>query len=115
MARIFSPGPSLPRPRAPKRVLSHAHVADDAHQARADAEVAAAVAAVDRWCMSDAGPLDLDLSDSCMAAVDAAEARAVELGASVTRPAGDRVVLRLRVSSVGHPVLGIPSPPGDEG
>lgn len=100
MARIFSPRRS-PAPRK-ARPLSQAGVGDAAHQARADAECAAAVAAVDRAYESDKVSAEIDLTDSCMAAVEAAEARASELGATSTRSThGGRVVVKLALGSGG--------------
>ena len=77
MARQFSnPFPPARPRRAPKRSLSQASIAGDAHQQRADDEIAAAVTAVDRWYEKGGqGSPDIDLTDSCMAAVEAAEAR----------------------------------------
>ncbi len=97
MARQFSnPFPPARPRRAPKRVLSQASVAGDAHEQRAADEVAAAVLAVDRWFeKGGASSPDIDLTDSSMAAVEAAEARAAELGIASTRLTAGRVIVRL--------------------
>lgn len=79
-----------PAPKAPR------NVADEAHAARAAAEVAAAVAAVDAWYESAAPEIDLDLTNSCVAAVEAAEARAAEMGVIAGRAPGKGVIVRLR-------------------
>ena len=72
-----------------------AEIAGSAHEARVSTEVASAVAAVDAWFMADAGPLELDLTDSSMAAVEAAEHRVSVLGAVATRAVvGGRVLVR---------------------
>lgn len=97
MARQFSnPFPPARPRRAPKRVLSQASVAGDAHEQRAADEVAAAVLAVDRWFeKGGVSSPDIDLTDSSMAAVEAAEARAAELGIASTRLTAGRVIVRL--------------------
>lgn len=105
MARQFSnPFPPARPRRAPKRSLSQASIAGDAHQQRADDEIAAAVTAVDRWYEKGGqGSPDIDLTDSCMAAVEAAEARASELGIASARFTAGRVIVRLMSRSASDP------------
>lgn len=71
-------------------------MADAAHAARADAEVASAVAAVDAWYESASPEDDLDLTHSSLAAVEAAEKRAADLGVVSSRLPGKSVVVRMR-------------------
>lgn len=58
-----------------------------------------AVEAVDAWFESGAPSFDLDLSDSSQAAVDAAKARAADLGIVAVQVPGRRVVVRLVASA----------------
>jgi len=96
MARQTNPFPPARPRRAPKRALSQASIAGDAHEQRAADEVAAAVNAVEGWYEKGGiGSPDIDLTDSCMAAVEAAEARASELGIASTRLTVGRVIVRL--------------------
>lgn len=90
MARALRKIPQR-RPPAPKRP---SNIAGPEHAERASAEVAAALAAVDSWAEGD-GEATIDLTDSCMAAVEAATERARDLGAVVSTIPGKRVVLRL--------------------
>lgn len=92
MARTFPP--ARPPARRPAKRMP-AEIAGPAHEARVSSEVASAVAAVDAWFMADAGPLELDLTDSSMAAVEAAEHRVSVLGGVSTRSiVGGRVLVR---------------------
>lgn len=82
--------------RRPPAAKAPRNVADAAHAARADAEVASAVAAVDAWYESASPEGDLDLTHSSLAAVEAAEKRAADLGVVSSRLPGKSVVVRMR-------------------
>ena len=94
--RSSAPGKPAPRQRG------QSNLAGPEHAARASAQVDAAVSAVDAWYESGEPSGEIDLTDSCMAAVEAAEARASELGATSTRSThGGRVVVKLALGSGG--------------
>ncbi len=91
-----SPRNTRPRPSARPARPRPSSLAGPEHQARVDREVSAAVAAVEKWhAADDMTDLELDLTDSCLAAVEAAERRASELGHASARAPGKRVVLRV--------------------